>query len=67
MELYLAELGLVDREALYRYLPDDIRWVPADYFYAPSPQRPMFDPYGGRRRVRLSQPGIFADCDSLQE
>lgn len=29
--------------------------------------RPIFDCYGGEERVTLGQPGVFADCESLDE
>jgi uroporphyrinogen decarboxylase len=65
LKRYTAELGIADAEALYSYLGDDSRWLPADRGYRHPEGRPMLDPLGGKPRESLSQPGVFADCESV--
>lgn len=44
-------------------------WVaPEKYDYYRHPEgKPMFDCLGGKPRVSLSQPGVFADCEDVDE
>ena len=67
LELNLPKLNFTDREELYQYLRDDCRWCSAENSYKHPEGQPMFDPLGGRERTTLNQPGIFAECQSLQE
>ena len=63
---YLAETGAANRRELSRIMNDDLRWIAPD-FTCWSKDKPMFDVLGGQKRVSLSQPGIFAECEDTAE
>ena len=63
---YLGETGAANRLALSRMMNDDLRWIAPDFTCWPS-EKPMFDVLGGRKRISLSQPGIFAECEDVFE
>lgn len=67
LPLYLAELGLGAPEDLYAHFGDDVRWIPADSGFRSPDGRPPFDFYGGRERAHLNMPGVFAECESVDE
>ena len=67
IEIYLKKLNFTDREELYQYLNDDCRWIRPDEVYNHPEGKPMFDVLGGKERISLNQPGVFAECESLQE
>lgn len=66
LELYIKESGVVDRQELSVWMQDDFRWIAPDFTCWPE-GKPMFDVLGGQKRVSLSQPGIFAECENLAE
>ena len=49
-------------EALYRFLDDDCRWIPADSGYRHPEGRPAIDTAYNTRRDTLSAEGCFADA-----
>jgi uroporphyrinogen decarboxylase len=56
------ELGLA--------LNSDLMWISPELDLATwkhPEQKPMWDVLGGKPRVSLGQPGVFADCDSVKE
>lgn len=65
--LYLNKINFTNIEELFTYLCDDCRWIMADISYKHPEGRPMFDVLGGKKHTSLSQPGCFAECESLQE
>lgn len=52
------------REAIFQYLADDCRWIPADAGYKHPQGLPAFDPSYGVRRDTLSAPGCFAEAET---
>lgn len=66
MEQYIKETGAKDRQELSVMMQDDFRWIAPDFTCWPE-GIPMFDVLGGQKRTSLSQPGIFAECESLAE
>lgn len=54
-------------EAVYTYLNDDVRWIPADGGYRHPEGRPAFDTSLGIRRETLSAPGCLADAETLAD
>ena len=57
-----------DREAFFRHMDDDCRWIWADTGYCHPEGRPMFDTaYNSKARTTLSAAGCFADCESIAE
>ena len=54
-------------EALYSFLNDDCRWIPADSAYKHPEGRPALDPAWHTERRSLSAPGCFADAETLAD
>jgi len=54
---------------LGKTLGDTCRWVmPCEHGMWNHPEgKPMFDVLGGKKRVSLGQPGVFADCEDVAE
>jgi len=56
------------REAIFTYLNDDCRWIPADTGYTNPDGIPLFDPtYGNTVRKSLSAEGCFANAKTLSD
>lgn len=66
LEIYLAKLGLSDREELFEYFQDDCRWIGAGDYQDPD-GRAMFDCYAGQERTSHGLAGVFAEADSLSQ
>jgi uroporphyrinogen decarboxylase len=64
---YLDRIGGSEKEDLFRHLGDECRWIPADNAYRHPEGKPLFDPYQGAPRESLTQPGCFAECESVEE
>lgn len=54
-------------EAIFQYLGDDCRWIPADRGYRHPQGAPMFDPAWGTERKTLSAEGCFAHIEDWKE
>jgi len=65
--LYLSKIGGTREEDLYSFLKDDCRFFPADSAYSHPEGKPFFDPYLGAPRLSLTQPGCFAEYESVAE
>ncbi len=63
---YLGETGAANRFELSKIMNDDLRWIAPDFTCWPE-EKPMFDVLGGKERISLSQPGIFAECEDVAE
>jgi len=66
MDMYIREAGAAGRNELSILMNDDFRWIAPDFTCWPE-GRPMFDVLGGQKRTSLSQPGIFAECDDVDD
>ncbi len=64
--IYLKETCAADKNELSILMQDDFRSIVPDYTCWPK-DIPMFDVLGGQKRTSLTQPGIFADCESVTE
>ena len=64
---YCQALNVPDRWELAKKLDEDIIWIMCDQYYESRNGKPMFDIMGGKPKVSLSQPGVFADCESVEE
>ena len=63
--IFAEEWGIEPtREAIYNFLEDDCRWIPADSGYKHPEGRPAFDPGYGVERKSLSA-GCFAEAKLL--
>ena len=68
LESYFRYFQVSTKEELARKLDDDFAWLPADLEYWRHPQgKPIFDILGGQVRHSLGQPGVFAECEDVQE
>lgn len=66
--IYAKEWGIVPtREAIFEYLEDDCRWIPADGGYKHPEGRPAFDPSWQTKRDTLSAAGCFAEVETVEE
>lgn len=67
--IYAKEWGIEPtREAIYNYLEDDCRWIPADAGYHHPEGLPMFDTaWGMKGRATLSAAGCFGDAESPKD
>lgn len=72
--IYARALGLKpgpDVEIqLHEAVGSDFYWASPELdpkAYQHPEGRPMFDIFGGKARISLAQPGIFANCESLEE
>ena len=63
---YCQALNVPDRWELAKKLDEDIIWIMCDQYYESRNGKPMFDIMGGKPKVSLSQPGVFADCELRQ-
>lgn len=68
MPIYLKYFNAKDKLDLSVKLNNDFYWLAADLEFWRHPQgEPIFDPLGGKERISLSQPGIFAECEDAAE
>lgn len=57
-----------DREAIFNYLNDDIRWIGGVNCYHAPDGKPAFDYFWNMERgISLSCPGCFAECEEISE
>lgn len=55
-----------DREAVFNYLNDDIRWIGGVNCYHAPDGKPAFDYFWNMERgISLSCPGCFAECEEI--
>lgn len=64
---YLKYFSVDTEEQLSLLLGDDLRWRHAESAYKHPEGKPIFDCYLGQEKKSLSQPGVFAECESLKE
>lgn len=64
-----ARAGVKDDFEFGLKLGSHCRWVMADAYgmYRHPEGKPTFDVLGGKKRVTLSQDGVFADCEDVDE
>lgn len=68
IKIYSEKWGIEDSaEAVFSYLNDDCRWIPADDGYKHPEGLPAFDPSYGTTRDSLSAPGCFAEAETLSD
>ncbi len=66
--IFAEEWGIEPtREAIYNFLEDDCRWIPADSGYKHPEGRPAFDPGYGVERKSLSAAGCFAEAETVAD
>ena len=67
--LYTSVNGLIDIE-LAKLTNSDLIWFSPDlapHCYEHPEGKPMWDCYGGKERLSLTQPGVFADVEDVAE
>lgn len=64
---YLKYFSVDTEEQLSLLLGDDLRWRHAESAYKHPEGKPIFDCYLGQEKKSLSQPGVFAECETLKE
>ena len=67
LKIYLEHFNVVSEEELSLLLGDDLRWRHAEPSYKHPEGKPIFDCYLGEEKKSLSQPGVFAECESIEE
>lgn len=67
LEIYLRHFSVNSEEELSVILGDDLRWRHAETSYKHPQGKPIFDCYLGEEKKSLSQPGVFAECESIKE
>ena len=68
LDIIYPYFGVKDDFELGLKLGSVFRWVmPERHDLWKNPEHPMFDVLGGKERLSLSQPGVFAGCDSASE
>ena len=66
--IFAAEWGIEPtREAIYDFLDDDCRWIPADRGYKHPEGYPAFNPSYGIERNSLSSAGCFAEVETIKD
>lgn len=65
--IYLDYFSVDSEEELSLLLGDDLRWRHAEPAYKHPAGKPIFDCYLGREKTSHGQPGVFADCLSIDE
>lgn len=66
--IYADKWGIAPtREAIFNYLNDDCRWIPADSAYHHPEGLPAIDPAYKTKRDTLSSGGFFADAETLAD
>jgi uroporphyrinogen decarboxylase len=66
--LYAEEWGIEPtREAIFKYLDDDCRWITADSGYKHPEGLPAMDPSYGIKRDTLSAEGCFANAETISD
>ena len=64
---YLEYFSVDSEEELSMLLGDDLRWRHAESAYYHPLGTPIFDCYLGKEKMSHGQPGVFAECESLEE
>lgn len=68
IDIYSKEWGIeASREAIYRHLEDDCRWIVADSGYIHPNKDPIFNPAWGKERDTLSAEGCFAEAEEISD
>jgi uroporphyrinogen decarboxylase len=67
LKIYLKHFGVGSEEELSLFLGDDLRWRHAESSYKHPEGKPIFDCYLGKEKKSHSQPGVFAECESISE
>ncbi|MDX1358208.1 MAG: hypothetical protein R3232_05205, partial [Clostridia bacterium] len=67
LKIYLKHFGVGSEEELSLFLGDDLRWRHAESCYKHPEGKPIFDCYLGKEKKSHSQPGVFAECESISE
>ncbi len=66
--IYAKEWGIEEtREAIYKYLEDDCRWILADSGYKHPNNEPAFNTSWKTERKNLSSDGAFANFETIKE
>ena len=68
LKIYCKELGIkADQLSLARKMKSDFLWIPGELCWAPKDGQKLFDVHGGKEQKSLSQPGVFANCETIEE
>lgn len=67
LSIYLDYFGLKSEEELSVKLGDDLRWRHAESSYIHPLGKPIFDCYLGKEKRSHGEPGVFAECESIDE
>lgn len=67
LKIYLEYYSVDSEEQLSVKLGDDLRWRYAESAYKHPENKPIFDCYLGEEKKSLSQPGVFAECNSVKD
>ncbi len=64
---YLDHFSVESEEELSLMMGDDLRWRYAESSYKHPAGKPIFDSHLGKEKKSHGQPGVFAECESLDE
>lgn len=67
LDIYMNHFNVESEEDLAVLLGDDLRWRHAEPYYMHPEGKPIFDCYLGKEKKSHSQPGVFAQCESVSE
>jgi uroporphyrinogen decarboxylase len=68
LKIYCDKLGIdTGYVSIAEAMQDDFIWLNGERAWSPKDNHPLFDVYGGKPQVSLSQPGIFAECEDTKE